>query len=348
MGDRRVESYSLIKIILAYFPKIYYIFTIADLLKDLSRHLKYWHGILDIRAFLINCMEKEKMIIKEKILKLVQKDNNDLPTLPVVINKIISVASDKRSTIDELGEVISYDQAITSKLLKLSNSIYYAQKTKVETIKRAITVIGFDEIVGIALGMELLSSFKGASGMNLNMRALWMHSVGVATSSKEIANRSNPGIATKIFLPALLHDIGKIIFSVFFKDEYKSVLKFAEERKKTVHYAENAIFKLDHTILSALLMKRWNFPNSIVLPCRFHHNPDSAPIEFKHHSYIIALADYITQKANIGLRGNLTPTIPNNSLAVLGLNQAKIELIVDQIRRKKDEIQAFFEITMEA
>ncbi len=288
------------------------------------------------------------MIIKDEVIKLVQKDNSALPTLPVVINKIISVASDKRSTIDELGEVISYDQAMTSKLLKLSNSIYYSQKTKVETIKRAITIIGFDEIVGIALGVELLSSFKGASEMSLTMRALWMHSVGVATSSKELANRTNPGIANKIFFPALLHDIGKLIFSVYFKDEYKIVQKFAEERNKTLHYAENAIFKLDHAILSALLMKRWNFPDSIVLPCRFHHNPDSAPIEFKHHSYIIALADYITQKAYIGLRGSLTPTIPKNALAVLGLNQAKIELIVDQIRRKKDEIQAFFEITMEA
>ncbi|MBU2455060.1 MAG: HDOD domain-containing protein, partial [Proteobacteria bacterium] len=169
---------------------------------------------------------------------------------------------------------------------------------------------------------------------------------GVATSSKELANRTNPGIANKIFIPALLHDIGKIIFSVYFKEEYKAVQTFAEEKKKTLQYAENAIFKLDHAILSALLMKRWNFPNSIVLPCRFHHNPYSAPIEFKHHSYIIALADYITQKAGVGLRGSLSPTIPENSLSVLGLSQGKLELIVDQIRKKKDEIQAFFEITM--
>ena len=288
------------------------------------------------------------MIIKEEILKLVREENNDLPTFPVVINKIISVASDKRSTIDDLGEVISYDQAITSKLLKLSNSIYYSQKTKVETITRAISVIGFDEIVGIALGMELLSSFKDESGMGINMRALWMHSVGVATSSKELASRTKPGIINEIFLPALLHDIGKIIFSVYFKNEYKSVQKFAEEKKTTSHYAENAIFKLNHATLSALLMKRWNFPNSLVLPCRFHHDPDSAPVEFKHHSYIITLADYITQKARIGLREKLIPTIPENSLAILGLNQAKLDLIIDHIRIKKDEIKAFFEITMEA
>lgn len=298
-----------------------------------------------IRTFLIDCIEKEKMTLKEKILKLVQKENSDLPTLPVVINKIISVASDKRSTIDELGEAISYDQAMTSRLLKLSNSIYYSQKTKVETIKGSITVIGFDEIVGIALGMELLSSFKDVSGTNLNMSALWMHSIGVATAAKELAKRTNPGITNKIFLPALLHDIGKIVFSVYFKDEYKSVQNFAKEQKKTLHYAENAIFKLDHAILSALLMKRWNFPNSIILPCRFHHKPESAPIEFKHHSHIITLANYISQKASIRFSAG-KPIIPKNSLAVLGLNQAKMELIIDQIRRKDDEIKAFFEITM--
>ncbi len=317
-------------------------------MKDLYRHLGNWYENLNMQAFLIDCMEKRKMIIKEEVLKLVRNDNSDLPTLPVVINKIISVASDKTSTIDDLEEIISYGQAITSKLLKLSNSIYYSQKTKVETVKRAISVIGFDEIVGIALGMELLPSFKDESGMNLNMRALWKHSVGVAMSSKELARKTNPGIINEVFLPALLHDIGKIIFSVYFKDEYKSVQKFAEEKEKTLHYAENTIFKLNHATLSALLMKRWNFPNSFVLPCRFHHNPDSTPVEFKHHAHIIALADYITQKARVGLRGSVTPPIPKNSLIVLGLNQAKLELIIDQIRRRKDEIETFFEITMEA
>ncbi len=288
------------------------------------------------------------MIIKDEILKLVQEKNSDLPTLPVLINRIISVASDKNATIDKLGEAISHDQAMTSKLLRLSNSIYYSQKTKVDTIKRAISVIGFDEIVGIALGMKLLSTFNDASEMTIKMNALWMHSIGVATASKELANKTNPGLASEIFIPALLHDMGKVVFSIYFQDQYRRVYEFAEEKKKTIHYAENAIFKLDHAVLSALLMKRWKFPDSIILPCRFHHNPNSAPAKFKHQSFIIALADHITQKANIGLRGRPVPAVPKNSLTALGLNQAKTDLIIDQIRLKKDEIQAFLEITMEA
>ncbi|NOX35808.1 MAG: HDOD domain-containing protein [Deltaproteobacteria bacterium] len=287
------------------------------------------------------------MEIKAEILKMIQKKESDLPTLPVVIDKIISVASDEKTTTEELAKVISYDQGMTNKLLKLANSIYYAQKTKVETTKRAITVIGFDEIIGIALGMGILSSFTDKSGLSLDMKALWIHGIGVATVSKELAKRTNPGVANKIFIPGLLHDMGKVIFSVYFKEEYMKIRQLAMEKKKPLYFAENAIFKLDHAILSALLMKRWNFPHSIMLPCRFHHNPESAPIRFKHQSLIINLADYLTQKAGIGHSGNPVPVTVKNSPQKIGVNQSILKLTIDHLRRKEDEIKEFFNITTE-
>ncbi len=163
------------------------------------------------------------MDVKTEILKMVQKKESDIPTLPVVIDRIISAASNKKTTTAELADVISYDQGMTNKLLRLSNSIYYAQKTKVETIKRSITIIGFDEIIGIALGMGVLSAVMEKSKLTLDLKALWIHGIGVATVSKELAKRTNPAIANKIFIPALLHDMGKIIFSMYFKEEYLKV-----------------------------------------------------------------------------------------------------------------------------
>lgn len=287
------------------------------------------------------------MEIKAEILKLVQKKKSDLPTLPVVIDKIINVASDEKTTTVELADIISYDQAMTNKLLKLANSIYYAQKTKVDTIKRAITVIGFDEIIGIALGMGLLSTFTDKSGLSLDMKALWIHGIGVATVSKEIAKKTKPELSKKIFIPALLHDMGKVIFSIYFRDEYMKVRQLAMEKKKPLYFAENALFKLDHAVLSALLMKRWNFPQSILLPCRFHHTPDSSPPEFKHHALIINLADYLTQKAGIGHSGNPFPVAVKNSIQKVGINPSILKLIIDQVRRKESEIKEFFKITTE-
>ena len=285
------------------------------------------------------------MEIKSKILEMIQKKESDLPTLPVVVDRIISVASDEKTTTEELAQVISYDQGMTNKLLKLSNSIYYAQKTKVETLKRAITIIGFDEIIGITLGMGILSSLTDKSGLTLDMKALWLHGIGVATASKELAKRTNPGIANKIFIPGLLHDMGKVIYSIYFKDEYMRVRQFAMEKKKPLYFAENAIFKLDHAILSALLMKRWNFPPSIILPCRFHHNPESAPIKLRHQSLIINLADYLTQKAGIGHSGNPVPVTVKNSPKKIGVNQSILKLTIDHLKQKEDEIKEFFNIT---
>ncbi|MDA3918154.1 MAG: HDOD domain-containing protein [Deltaproteobacteria bacterium] len=285
------------------------------------------------------------MEVKAQILKMIQKKESNLPTLSGVINRIISVASDEKMTTEDLAEIISYDKRISNQLLKLANAVYYAQETNIETVKRAVTVIGFDEIVGITLAMGILSSFSDESGLSLDMKALWIHGIGVATVSKELAKRTNPGIASKIFIPALLHDMGKVILSVYFKDEYRKVKQFAIEQNKPLYFAENAILKFDHAILSALLMKRWNFPQSIMIPCRFHHNPESAPIKFKHQSLIINLADYLTQKAQIGHSGNPVPVTVKIAAKKIGVNETVLKLMIDQVKRKESEIKEFFNIT---
>ncbi|MEH0020804.1 MAG: HDOD domain-containing protein [Desulfobacter sp.] len=285
------------------------------------------------------------MEVKEQILKMIQKRESDLPTLPVVIDRIISVASDENTTTEKLADIIAYDQGMTNKLLKLANSVYYAQKNPVETLKRAISVIGFDEIIGIALGMGILSSVTEKGGLTLDMKALWIHGIGVATVSKDLAKRTNPGIASKIFIPALLHDMGKVIFSVYFKKEYTQVRQFAMENKKPLYFSENAVLKLDHAVLSALLMKRWDFPASIMIPCRFHHNPESSPVQFRHQSLIINLADYLTQKAGIGHSGNPVPVTIKNAPQKIGINQSVLKLTIDQLKRKESDIKEFFKIT---
>jgi len=276
---------------------------------------------------------------------MIQKRESDLPTLPVVVDRIISVASDENTTTEKLAEIIAYDQGMTNKLLQLANSIYYAQKNPVETIKRAISVIGFDEIIGIALGMGILSSVTTKTGLTLDMKALWIHGIGVATISKELAKRTNPGIAGKIFIPALLHDMGKVIFSVYFKKEYLHVRQFAMENKKPLYFSENAVLKMDHAVLSALLMKRWNFPDTIMIPCRFHHNPESSPVQYRHQALIINLADYLTQKAGVGHSGNPVPVTIKNAPKKIGVSESVLRLTIDQLKRKESEIKEFFKIT---
>jgi len=285
------------------------------------------------------------MEIKERILEMVQKRESDLPTLPAVVDNLIRAASDDNTTTEDLSKIISYDLGMTNKLLKLANSVYYAQKNKAETIKRAISVIGFDEIIGIALGMKILSSVSETSGLSLDMKALWIHGIGVATASKQLAKQTNPGIAGKIFVPALLHDMGKVIFAVYFKKEYNEVRQYALENRRPLYYSENSLLKLDHAALSALLMTRWNFPASIILPCRFHHAPESAPVQYRHHALIINLADYLTQKAELGHSGNPVPVTIKNAPQKIGINESAMMQIIESLKAQEPKIKEFFKIT---
>jgi len=286
------------------------------------------------------------MEIKKKIVRMLKSSGTELPTLSVIVDNILQAASDDSTTTEDLAKIVSFDQGLTNKLLRLSNTIYYGQKTQVDSIKRAINVIGFDEIIGITLGMSMLSSFADKNeGLSLDMKALWIHAIGCATAAKEIANRTNPAIAKKIFIPALLHDMGKVIFSIYFKDLYKQVREAAIEGKQPLYRIETQFMGLDHAVLSGLLMKRWKFPENILLPCRFHHNPEACPVKFKHYALIINLANYLCHKARIGHSGNPLPVAVKNSTQKVGIEATVLRLIVDKLVNTEDQIKEFFKIT---
>ena len=144
------------------------------------------------------------MDIQARIIQMIKSSDTELPTLSVIVDNILEAASNENTTNDELADIITYDPAISNKLLQLANSVYYGQRSKVDTIKRAITVIGFDEIIGITLGMNVLNSFaEKNNGLSLDMKALWIHSIGVATAAKEIAKRANRIVDPCIFVTFL-------------------------------------------------------------------------------------------------------------------------------------------------
>ncbi|MFH1157031.1 MAG: HDOD domain-containing protein [Pseudomonadota bacterium] len=286
------------------------------------------------------------MDILKRILQMVTSSETELPTLSVVVDNILKAASDETTATHTLADIIAYDQGVTNKLLQLANSVYYAQRTQVDTIQRAISVIGFDEIIGITLGMSVLSAFaEKHNGLGLDLKAMWIHSIGVATAAKEIAEKTQPEVAKKVFIPGLLHDMGKVILSIYFKPEYKQVRESAIENKKPLYRVESEFLSLDHAMLSGLLMKRWQFPDAILLPCRFHHNPQACPGVFKTHALIVNLADYVTHKAGIGHSGNPSPVTVKHSMDTLGTTAPVLRLIIEKLVAKEDEIKEFFRIT---
>ena len=286
------------------------------------------------------------MEINEKITDLVRSKRTELPTLPVVVDNILSTAKEERSSAKDLAYFIDKDQAISNKILRLANSAYYGLMKEVNSISRAIAIIGFNEIIGLTIGMSIFSAFrqKDLHGI-FGMKDLWLHSIGCASAAKEIAKKNDSIVAEQIFLTGLLHDMGKVIFAVYFPTEYRTVLEDAIKSQTLLYHKEKEILGIDHAMLSGLLMENWHFPDSLLLPSRFHHNSVECPVTYRHHAMIIELADFLCQKAQIGHSGN--PVIPKSERisGQLGISLRDMEMIVSELNEQRSKIEEFFELT---
>jgi len=282
---------------------------------------------------------------KQKILDIIRQKNTQLPTLPVIVNNILNIARDERTSAKDLAEFIERDQAITTKVLRLANSAYYGLMKEVDSISRAIAIIGFNEVIGMTIGMNVFSVFGKKDANNIfDMEKLWLHSIACATAARQIATRKRIGEVDKLFLVGLLHDIGKVIFSKYLPEEYACVFQQAKDSEVPLYRLEKEALGIDHAVLSGVLMKRWNFPDNLLLPSHFHHNSLSCPPFYQTFALIVELADYVTLKVKIGGSGNSVPPKVHDISRKLSLSSKEVLLIEDELRGQQSNIEEFLKL----
>lgn len=236
----------------------------------------------------------------------------------------------------------------------MANSSYYGMGKKVDSILRAITIIGFDEILGMAIGIGILPSFKNNPiGRFLDMRQLWLHSLGccfaVRNSFIYLQRKANGEAAGQLeekatFLPILLHDMGKIILSVYFPEEYAQVLQFAAEQELPLQRVELEMLGIDHANLSALLMQYWNFPETIIVPVRFHHAPGDCVADFRFGAKLIMFANGIVREASIGNSSNPQSYSLLDIGETLGFENDELQEMKTTLTTQKGEIEQFLQL----
>ncbi|MBN2418842.1 MAG: HDOD domain-containing protein [Deltaproteobacteria bacterium] len=287
------------------------------------------------------------MKIDQKIQDMIRNKNTQLPTLPVVVEKILSMARQDNSSAKDLAELISRDQAISNKILRLSNSAYYGMMKEIDSVPRAITIIGFNEVISLTIGMSVISAFSRGNGepvKNFNMKGLWIHSLGCAFAAKKTAKKLGIMQAEQIFISGLLHDMGKVIFAIYFPGDYTATYEYTKENEIDLFKGEKLMLGIDHAVLSGLLMERWNFPDSILIPARYHHSVDQCPPRYQQISQIIAFSDYLSQKAEFGDSWTVkTPGIMKIR-DQLGLDLNEADDMAEDLKKDKEEIEAFFEV----
>jgi HD-like signal output (HDOD) protein len=228
----------------------------------------------------------------QNIMNIIEYKMKDLPTLPQVLGGVLDKINNPRSTTKELSDAISFDQRITTQILRLVNSSFYGIRRQITTVSDAIVMLGFQTIRNLVLASSVFNIFKGTYNTPLfNYFNFWRHSIQVAISSQFIGKRKGYILLEELFITGMLHDIGKILIAMFLPKEFNKIANLMQENGKTAIEAEEEILGINHSFIGKWLAERWELPLLLIQGIAYHHYPLDADGDYLL-SYILHSADY--------------------------------------------------------
>jgi putative nucleotidyltransferase with HDIG domain len=273
--------------------------------------------------------------------KIIEKID-DLPTLPRTVLKITELVNDPKSSAKDLARVITDDQVLTARLLKLVNSSFYGFPERISTVTGAIVLLGFDAIRNLLLTTSVFDLFANHNRKKKqDQEKFWDHSLGCAVGAKVIGNYLRHDKIEELFVSGLLHDIGKIVEMMYLSDEYTKVVSVIDSENILMTAAENKVLGYNHAEVGKLLAEKWNLPAKLVQVIAYHHQPANAG-SFAMEAAIVHLADIFCRALNMGYGGdNKIPPLDGSAWERLKIGTNAIDTIMATMRREYRDISSF-------
>lgn len=210
-----------------------------------------------------------------------------LVTLPDVYVRISRAIESPKSSSADIAKAVSQDASFTVRLLKLANSALYSCPAKIDSVGKAITLIGIAQVRNLVLSMSVARSFAGLSNELVSMENFWKHSVLCALCARFLAADVRRCDPDAMFTAGLLHDIGELIIFNRLPEKASEALTMVldSDEEVGVHSAEQAVMGFDHSTIGGLLARRWNLPSVLEECIAYHHDIASA----KQHPREVAL-----------------------------------------------------------
>lgn len=228
---------------------------------------------------------------------------NDIPAMPNVMVKALSVIKDEGSGLNDLADVMCYDQALTTQVLRLVNSAYYGFAQQITSINKALPLLGMDQAKNIIITFAMKPMLTTRGG-----KTLWEHSIRAAVACEHIAKEFKLMDPTEAFVIGFLHDIGKIVLNMKNPIIYRKVEDMVAKGAKVVD-AENMFFGANHCDVGFLLAKKWQLPIVVINGIKYHHNPQASSMA--NFAYLVYIANILTQER--GSNTVLDPEVMKNS-----------------------------------
>jgi putative nucleotidyltransferase with HDIG domain len=232
---------------------------------------KVYNVPVSTEAVSLATAQTKRNVSREVVLQTLQKDSS-IPALSASAQKLQEVLNNSEASMDEVAQIVRLDPGLTSRYLKLSNSVVFGGKS-ITNIDEALVRIGMVEIKRIAMAIGVIDRIK-----HLRVKVDWslflLHSLLTARLTECLAGAYRPSTG-KEYLAGLLHDIGKLFLEHYFPQEFEAVMLRAIERNCSMYEVEKQLVGITHAEISAALCEKWALHREICRSVRFHHEPDS-------------------------------------------------------------------------
>lgn len=214
-----------------------------------------------------------KDMLKNDALSEVILQIEILPSHPTLLTELRGELHTPKPSAHRVGDIISRDMGLTLKMLQVVNSGFFASHRLALDPRQVGHILGIDTIRDIADLAVVLPEHDRALSALPPLRDLWKHSLNAGQIAEAIARAEslNQEIASKAYLAAFMHDIGKIILATHLPDKYATMLSIMETREMLQPSAEKHVFGSGHPDVGAFLLALWGMPSSIFIPVACHH-----------------------------------------------------------------------------
>jgi putative nucleotidyltransferase with HDIG domain len=207
-------------------------------------------------------------------LTQIMEHASKLPPLPQTACRLSVLVADENCTIDQITEVIEFDQVLTAQVLRYANSVESSSQHRIESVRDAVIRMGAARILERVIAGHVAGTMQEPlEGYGFPGDDLWRHSVAAAVAAETLGTYTGTQVAGIAFTAALLHDLGKLLIGeVIGKTELKEIIAFLDkEEGESFEAAERNRLGYSHAQIGAQICSSWNLPERIVIAIRDHH-----------------------------------------------------------------------------
>lgn len=267
----------------------------------------------------------------------------ELFSLPDVYAQIVEVMNSPRSSANHLAEMVSKDTSLASRLLKLVNSVFYGFPSCIDSISRAITLIGTNELTTMALGISVVKAFKDIPAGLMSMEGFWRHSIACGIFARLLAAQKVGTSDEQLFVGGLLHDIGRMIMLKQIPAPYSEIIREARQQRLGLYTMEKRRLSYDHMDVGVLLSKEWHFSKALEEMIGCHHYPGRG--RYALGCSIVHVADILAKAYFVG-QGEcgcvMIAPLQEKVWDSLGLSASVLTQIFRQADRQINEVIRLF------